>query len=188
MPLQPTYHQAQQLVTFYRGTRAISYPSARTLATFLDDCYPQHNCHRHPEPPDRQRPHPLSFFFHRPTKRTDFTYSFATIFAIWEKSIPTYAKAFASSSFYLAHQARQAIIEWTHQLLSHPPPPAISSLHHLPPLSTPTSSPPQHSLITHLIPRDRSRSRDRHPPNNTSASPHNLNLYISSRQPLSDRL
>ena len=119
-------------------------------------------------------------------KPTGSIYNFATLSATWEPSMLTFAGAFASFSFCLAHQDRQAIIEWTHQLLSHPPPPAISSLHHLPPLSTPTSSPPQHSLITHLIPRDRLRSRDRQPPNNTSASPHNPNLYISSRQPLSD--
>ena len=55
-----------------------------------------------------------------------------------------------------------------------------------PPLSNPTSPSPQHGLITHLIPRDRSRSRDRQSPNNTTPSPHNPNLYISSRQPLSD--
>ena len=65
----------------------------------------------------------------------------------------------------------------TNNFLSTPPPP---------PLSIPTPSPPQHSLITHLIPRDRSRSRDRHPPNTTSASPHNPNLHIGNRQPLSD--
>ena len=65
----------------------------------------------------------------------------------------------------------------TNNFLSTPP---------LPPLSNPTPPSPQHGLITHLIPRDRSRSRDRQPPNNTTPSPHNPNLYISSRQPLSD--
>ena len=43
----------------------------------------------------------------------------------------TYAGAFASYSFYLAHQDRQAIIEWTHQLVSHLPPRTTSSPHHL---------------------------------------------------------
>ena len=56
----------------------------------------------------------------------------------------------------------------------------------LPPTSLPTSPSSQHRLITHLTPRNRSRSRDRQPPHNTTTSQHNPNLHISSRQPLSD--
>ena len=56
----------------------------------------------------------------------------------------------------------------------------------LQPLSNPTPPSPQHRLITHLAPRNRSRSRDRQLASNTTASPHNPNLHISSRQPLSD--
>ena len=40
--------------------------------------------------------------------------------------------------------------------------------------------------ISVLSKSDRSRSRDRQSPNNTTTSPHNPNLYISRRQPLSD--
>ena len=29
----------------------VRYSSARALATFLDDCHPQHHCHRHSKPP-----------------------------------------------------------------------------------------------------------------------------------------
>ena len=57
----------------------------------------------------------------------------------------------------------------------------------LQPLSSPAHPSPQHSLITHLAPRQRSRSRDRQiPPLNTTASQQNPNLHINQRPPLSD--
>ena len=59
----------------------------------------------------------------------------------------------------------------------------------LQPLSTPATHSPQHSLIHHLAPRQRSRSRDRQPPPppfNTTTLQHNPNLHINHRSPLSD--
>ena len=57
----------------------------------------------------------------------------------------------------------------------------------LPPTHQPTAIPPQHSLITHLPPRARSRSRDR-PPTTTTTSIQStpVNTTTHDRVPLSD--
>ena len=57
----------------------------------------------------------------------------------------------------------------------------------LPPTHQPTAIPPQHSLITHLTPRARSRSRDR-PPTTTTTSIQStpVNTTTHDRIPLSD--
>ena len=128
MPLQQTSCQAQPLATSYSAPSATHQPELlllswmiATLNTIVTDIQ------NHPLVSD---PSPILLL--SPTnKPTGSTYNFATLFATWEPSIPTYAKAFASSSFYLARQDHQAVTEWTHQHGSHLQPPTTSSPHHL---------------------------------------------------------
>ena len=65
------------------------------------------------------------------------------------------------------------------------PPSATNNFLSTPPSAPrciPTPSPPQHSLINHLISRDRSRSRDRQPANTTR---HHHTIPISAQEPAS---
>ena len=76
----------------------------------------------------------------------------ATPFATWGPSTPTYAKAYACSSSYLAHQAPQAFIARTQQRGSHLQQPPISSplLFHLQavlPLHHPPGTSPSLTLV-----------------------------------------
>ena len=64
------------------------------------------------------------------SKPTGSTYSFATIFVVWEQSTQTCAAASASSNFCLVPQARRVTIAWTHPPSSHHQPHATIFPHH----------------------------------------------------------
>ena len=186
MPLQQTYRQAQPLATFYRGIPYLA-PSAThqpellllswmiaTLNTIVTDIENQPLVSDPiplllPSPTYRLYLQLRNTLRHLGTINSDLCQGIRLLqFLPGSSGSPGHYRMGPSARFPPSA---------TNNFLSTQP---------LPPLSNPTSPSPQHRLITHLVPRNRSRSRDRQPPNNTTTSPHNPNLHISNRQPLSD--